>query len=226
MLFRKSIITLVVVSALILLFAGSAYGSEFEVKYVYYENADEDMVRVDYAAALAGKDLFSGDGGILYDATVEAVRDALGNFREVWVAVSYPSTEEVDAYVKHSESLMQGLTLAEAIHLEGEGYYFTDEDDFPDYDLELVVQDGEAVEKSADELLDDIIVVWDDIGEQWLVFVTLEDGVNASEVKILGKEARYVKDSDPEKWLLQLEEVRFFEGDAPVVTENDIEITE
>ena len=226
MLFKKSMQVLVIASILILIFAGSAFGADFEVKYVYYENDSGDMVRVDYAEALEGKNMFFSDDGVLYDATIEKVRAALGDFREVWVGISINYSGEIDAYVKHSESLMQGLTLAEAIELEGEDYYFTGEQDEPDYDYELVVQDGEAVEEIAEGLLEEIIVVWDDIGEIWLVLVILKDEVNATSVEILGEEASEVTGSDPEKWMLQVEEVRFFEGDDPVVTESDVEVTE
>ncbi len=223
---RKSIKMLLIVLVLLFLFASTASASTFVVKDVYYENSEGNIVRIDYEKALEDVHGFPAGDSTLYDATVDAVRDAISDFRTVWVKVIIDGEEIV---IDHSAALLEGRSLKQSVTDTDADYYDVGE---PDYTYELVMEDGVAIEKAVGELalIDAIVVVYDEVGEQWLVYVTLSeedlpDGYaveNVAEVLIKGENAAVMPATGNTVWQLQVEDKEYFWEDDPVVNEEDI----
>ncbi len=224
---RKSLKIFLIVSVLLLALALNASAAGFVVTDVYYEKADSSgVVRIDYTKALEDASAFSNPDSTLYDATVDVVRNTIGIFKTVWVKVIIDGEEVV---IDHSAALQAGLSLEQSVLDE---VYHVNE---PEYSYELVIEGGVAVEKPVGELnlIDDIVVVYDELGEQWLVYITLNDdgdlpaGYSVAEVDrviVKGEGALVIPNTGNTTWQLQIEEeIKFWEDD-PEVNEDDVTI--
>jgi len=155
--------------ALVLLLTSSVFAASYEVIYVYYEDENENIVKVDYAAAV---DKAFGDwprDRTLYDAAAAGVRDALGNFRDVWVVVLDGSGNEI--IILYSAAVDDAKTLKEAV--EDSQYHVAEA---PEYTHELQLEAGKAEPKPAFEQdwLDEIRIAWSGLADRWVVDIILD----------------------------------------------------
>ncbi len=100
---KRTAVVLMVTLILLLAVSAAVYASTAPDK-VYFERSDGKIIVVDYEEALALK---AASKTALYDATVQGIRDALKDFRDVWVEVKINGNPEV---LHYSEAVKDGLT--------------------------------------------------------------------------------------------------------------------
>ena len=167
---KKSSIIVGLSLILIILFAATAFASNYEITYVYYEDENGDIVKVDYALAVKQATKDWPRDRTLYDAAVAGITDALANYRSIWIVVDIGEEDPVVVY--YSDAVDDGKTLLEAV--EDNQYHLDDE---PVADLVLGVDNGEAAPKPAvkQEWLDRITIVWSSITNRWVVDIYLDN---------------------------------------------------
>ncbi len=104
LIFKRTAVVLAVSLLLLLALSAAVYASDPPDK-IYFERSDGKIIVVDYEEALS---LRAGGKHALYDATVQGIREALRDFRDVWVEVD-------DEVLHYSEAVKDGLTYAAMI---------------------------------------------------------------------------------------------------------------
>ncbi len=108
--FKRTAVALTVTLILLLAVSAAVYASDAPDK-VYFERSDGKIIVVDYEEALR---LRAEEGKhALYDATVQGIRDALKDFRDVWVEVEINGDPRVLYY---SEAVKDGRTYSQMVN--------------------------------------------------------------------------------------------------------------
>ncbi|MDW7739412.1 MAG: hypothetical protein SCJ97_05055 [Bacillota bacterium] len=208
----KAIGLLFAAAFLILCLSGTVFAASYIVTDVYYENAGGDIVRIDYSKAVEDTAPYPTPDYTLYNATVAKIREALENFRDVWVIVLIQGDTD-PVMIHYSEALKNGLTLKQAVDDPDQAYFLEDEE-WPEYTMELVVDGGVAVEKPSGDLywLKDLYIVPDEIGKQWLIYAILDAdnlpgnySLNDVDAVMIKGEAASQDPDLPERWQLRIE---------------------
>lgn len=168
---RKGIGIALLTLLLLLILSGSASASDIQITYVYYETADGDIVKVDFAEAVRmAQDDWPRDRS-LYDAAVKGIGEALLNERDVVIEVKKDGNDYILDYAAMIEADEPSITDA----IDGNVYKLTD---VPEHDFELLVdQTGQAEPKPAalpDWLLEEIKTSWVPLAQRYLVIIEVD----------------------------------------------------
>lgn len=177
--FKKYGLLVAVVLIMGLVFSSAVFagndGPQYLPVHVYYENEDEELVKANYRWAAQNYNE-SQDARILYNAIVQGVRQALGNFRDVWVEVQNVDDPDDVLYIYYSNALRADdiNDLWDAI--DDGGYEYTTE---PDFAYILEIEDGdprELPDERQEWLKEDPVIKFETLSNAWMVILNFDFG--------------------------------------------------